>query len=93
MEYCVPLVAIFYVEKASSDEVVAIGQEQAAVFINRSSTEVHRTIWLNLGSNGEERRVKTKIFENSCEIARIIPAYAARISLTGRFWEEMEKVL
>ncbi len=93
VEHSVPLTAIFYVEKAGSDEVIPIGQEQAAVFINSSSTEVHRTIWSNLGSHEEERKVRRKIFENSCELARAIPAYMARISLTGRFWEEMEKVL
>jgi hypothetical protein len=29
----------------------------------------------------------------ACELARSIPAFRLRLSLDGRFWEEMERVL
>jgi len=92
VEHYLPLAAIFFIEQARCDEVVPMGQEQAAVFINHSSTDVCRPIWWNL-SNGEGRKLKKKNFSNACELARVIPAYILRVGLNGRFWNAMEKVL
>jgi hypothetical protein len=36
---------------------------------------------------------KTKLFENATELAKAVPAFRLQVSLEGRFWEEMEKVL
>jgi hypothetical protein len=33
------------------------------------------------------------LFNNACELAKAVPAYILRVSLEGRFWEEMEKVI
>ncbi len=92
VEHYVPLAAIFFIEQARSDEVVPIGQGQAAVSINHSSTDVCRPIWWNLDAE-EKSTIKKKIFDNACQLARAIPAYILRISLTGRFWKEIERVL
>jgi len=91
VEHHVPLTAIFFMEQAGSDELVPMGQGKAAVSINHSSAEVCRPMWWNVSK--EERKLKKRIFDNSCQLARAIPAYILRVSLTGRFWEEMEKVL
>ncbi len=92
VEHYVPLTAIFFIEQAGSDEVVSIGQGKTAVFINHSSADVCRPIWHNL-CNEEKREFKKKIFDNSCQIARAIPAYILRVGLTGRFWKVMQEVL
>ncbi len=92
VEYCVPLTAIFFVERARCDEVAPIGQGKVAVFVNHSSTDVCRPIWWDLDVE-KKRAVRKKIFDNSCQIARAIPAYMLRISPTGRFWEVMQEVL
>ncbi len=86
-----PLSAIFFLEQAETDEVIPIGQGQAAILINQSVTQVGRG-WSNLGPYDETQH-KKKFFDNACEMAKIIPAFILRVSLTGRFWEEMEKVL
>jgi len=41
----------------------------------------------------EEILLKKKLIDNASKIARAIPTYKLRASLTGRFWEEMEKIL
>ncbi|GBD96011.1 MAG TPA: SynChlorMet cassette protein ScmC [Nitrospirae bacterium] len=92
VERCAPLTAIFFIEQAESEEAVPIGQGQAAVFINRSSTEVCRPIWRNLNAE-EEGEIKKKIFDNACKLARAVPAYILRLSRDGRFRDEIEKVL
>lgn len=91
-EHHVPLAAIFFVERARCDEVAPIGQGKVAVFINHSCTDVCRPIWWDLDVE-KKRAVRKKIFDNSCQIARAIPAYMLRISPTGRFWEVMQEVL
>jgi SynChlorMet cassette protein ScmC len=88
----VPLVAIFFLEQARTDEVVPVGQGEAAVLLYQSATQVCYRNWVKL--NGSEiRPLRRKLFENACELARTIPSFKLRVSLKGRFWEEMEKVL
>jgi len=92
IRYHLPLTAIFFIEQSASDEVVPMGQGQAAVCINDSSTEVINPIWWNMNIE-EKNAIKKKIFDNACDMARTIPAYILRNRLDGRFWDEMEKVL
>jgi len=88
----VPLVATLFLEQAEKDELIPIGQGQAAVLMYQSATQVSRRNWVNL-SNKEMGFVRKKLFDNACELARTIPAYRLCVSLEGRFWEEIEKVL
>jgi SynChlorMet cassette protein ScmC len=92
VEHSVQLAAIFFIEKARIDQVLPLARERAAIYINSSATTAGYSMRWNL-SNEEERRLKRKVFENSCQLAKTIPTYILRASLTGRFWEEMEKVL
>ena len=92
VEYHVPLAALFFIEPTRSDQVVPLGQGKAAVSINYSATEVCRSMWWHL-SKEEERKLRQKIFDNCCELAKAVPGYVLRVSLRGRFWEEMERVV
>lgn len=87
-----PLSAMFFLEQWEHDEVEELGQGQASVLITESAQQVCQTAWRNL-IPAEERRLKEKLFENACRLARTIPTFKLRVSLKGRFWEEMEKVL
>jgi SynChlorMet cassette protein ScmC len=87
-----PLSAIFFLEQSETDEVISIGQGQAAIFIHQSATHVCQWRWINLDCE-EERSLRKKLFGNAGELAKVIPAFKLRVSLNGRFWEEMEKVL
>jgi len=92
VEHYVPLRAIFFIEQAEVDEVVSLGQGEAAVLINQSAAQVYHRYWYDL--NYEELRTRKKrLFENACELAKAVPAFRLRVSLNGRFWEEMENVL
>jgi SynChlorMet cassette protein ScmC len=88
----VSISSIFLLEQASSDEVVPLGQGEAAVFINQLATQVCCRYWNNIDHDELRIRMK-KLFENATELARTIPAFRLRVSLEGRFWEEMEKVI
>jgi hypothetical protein len=95
VERCVPLAAIFLLQKAETDEVTPVGKGEAALWINNSTMEV----WdpdskgcPNLAGDTEwpPRRM---LFENACAIAGSVPAFILRVSLAGRFWEEIERAL
>ena len=87
-----PFSAVFFLEQAESDGVVPLSQSKAAVWINRLATEMSRRSWRNLNPD-EERDLKIRLFENASKLASVVPAFKLRVSLTGRFWEEMERVL
>lgn len=92
VEAHVPLSAIFFLERAEIGEVVPMGRGQTAVSIIQSATQVYRPNW-NYLDREEARVLKKKLFDNACELAKEIPAFKLRVSLNGRFWEEIEKVL
>jgi SynChlorMet cassette protein ScmC len=88
----VPLSVIFFLEKAETNEVIPIGQGQAAIFINQSATQVCQRSWINLDQQ-EESALREELFDNACELAKEIRVYKLRVSMNGRFWEKIEEVL
>jgi len=91
--HSVPLSAIFFIEQSEADEVTRIEtQAEAAVLINKSAAEAYQKY---LGRIERERKwnAATMVFDNACKMAKTVPAYKLRISLTGRFWEKMEEVI
>ena len=88
----VPLSAIFFLEQARAEEIVPLGQGEAAVLLLESATQVSYRNWVKLNRD-EIRPLRSKLFENACELAATIPVFKLRLSLNGRFWEEIESVL
>ncbi len=92
VQYSVPLAGIFFLEQAEADEVVPIGEGEAAVLMNDSSVQVYEKYWRT--AEGVDRRKFGKdIFDNACKMAKAAPAFLLRVSLHGKFWEEIEKAL
>jgi SynChlorMet cassette protein ScmC len=92
VQHSVPLSAIFFLEQSEADKVIPVHMAQSTVLINESAKQVCQKFWRRL--DGEEKRKLTEqVFNNACEMAKTIPAYILRVSLSGRFWEEIEKVL
>lgn len=92
VEEHVSLGAIFILEQATVDKARLLGQGQAAVSIYQSAMQVCYRYWYNLDPS--ELRMRNKnLFANSCKLAKSVPTFKLRVSLTGRFWEEIERVL
>lgn len=87
-----PLSSIFFLEQANSDKVTAVGQGEAAVYLHQSAMQVYHRYWNSLDDQDIRTR-KKKLFENACALAKEVPTFKLRMSLKGRFWEEMERVL
>ena len=41
----------------------------------------------------ETRALHLERFDNLCALARVVPAHLLHISLTGAFWQEIERAL
>lgn len=87
-----PLSGIFLLEQAKTDEVVPVGQGEAAACLSQSAMQAYRLTWTNL-EHKEIRTLKQKTFENACDLIRSIPVYKLHVSLTGKFWKKIERIL
>ena len=87
-----PLSAIFFLDQSKHNEVVPLGGGEAAILINQSVKQICSLIYSSFSSKGE-RKVRRRLFDNACELAKTIPVFTLRVSLTGQFWKEIEKVL
>ena len=87
-----PLDAIFFLEQSPVDEVVPLGQGKTALGLSDAAFE--GIIAIRAMMEPEMlRRFRLKKLDNASAMARHLSGYVLRVSLTGRFWEEMEKVL
>ncbi len=86
------LAAIFFLQQAETNEVIPAGQGQTALLVSQSESCIALRNRATLDRK-EEMTSKMKSFSNACEIAKAIPGYILRVSRSGQFWEEMEKVL
>lgn len=88
----VPLSVIFFLEQAEADQLVPMGQGQAAALVYASARQVCARNWMRY-SRQQLIVERKKLFENACHLTREIPAFTLRVSLEGNFWEEMEKAV
>jgi len=92
VQYSVPFSGIFFIEQSESDEIIPLSVGEASVLMTRSVTQVIGRLWNNLPRE-EQKATMRDIFNNAFEMAKIVPAFRLRVSLDGRFWENIEKVL
>lgn len=88
----VPLKALFFLEQSREDTVLEIPKTLAAARAYNAAEQVSTHTWRGLDA-AEVRAFRNKLFENACELVKTVPTYILRASLTGKFWEEMERVL
>jgi SynChlorMet cassette protein ScmC len=92
VQYSVPLAGAFFLEQSEVDEVLPVGEGQAAVLMNESAGQICGKYWRNLDKE-DQKNFREELFNNACEMAKKIPAYRLNVSLEGRFWEKIEQVL
>lgn len=87
----VPLKGLFFLEKATIDAVEPMGAGKTVVLTNASANQVFDKYY-RLVNKKDKRTLRRAVFKNACRMAKRIPSYRLRVSLDGRFWEEMEAV-
>ena len=100
VQYSVPLSAIFFLEQANNDEVIPIEMREASILMTESASQIsiYYMSWTEEFTNILENReeiieLRKAIFNNAFNMAMNIPAFYLRVSLNGKFWEEVENVL
>jgi SynChlorMet cassette protein ScmC len=87
----VPLRAVFFLEQSRADGCLPLRKGAAAVSLAASALQVLRSLRYDFRAEGS--RVNRGLYENAASIALTLPSWRLRASLTGRFWEEMERAL
>lgn len=88
-----PLKAVFFLKQSKEDRVGPMGTGEAAVRLHQSSSETLATYRFFSKPECVVDAPKKILFETACKIAKQVPAYTLHLSLTGRFWENLAKVL
>ncbi|MGQ9688682.1 MAG: SynChlorMet cassette protein ScmC [Desulfobaccales bacterium] len=88
----VPAAGLFFLEQASQDECLPLSPAEALVEA-AISAQVCLAHFLWYCGPEEARNIRALIFANACELVKKVPAFRLRVSLSGRFWEQLEAVL
>jgi SynChlorMet cassette protein ScmC len=92
VETSVPLSAVFLLERSEHDLAAPVGQGEAALRLYRLAGEASR-LCLGRASVPELKPVRLDSFDSASAIARAVPCFTLKVSLKGRFWEEIERVV
>jgi len=92
VQHSAPLDGIFFLEQARDDDILPLRVPEAAALINRSALQVWNKFLLR-SDEPNKRNFRLRLFDNACEMARRVPCHLLHVSLTGRFWEKMERVI
>ncbi len=88
----VALKALFFLEQGTNDEVLPVGQGEAALRLNHFSAYISRIGWVRPDPCDQALRLKT-LFDNCCGVARCVPAFNLRAKLGSGFLNEIGKVM
>jgi hypothetical protein len=91
-EKAVPLRAIFFLAQAPLEKVESISRTVAAAMLMQSVEQVSRSITY-CRSQEEVHQVHSQQLANVSALAKAVPAFTLQLSLTGRFWVEMESTM
>jgi SynChlorMet cassette protein ScmC len=88
VQHAVPLQAIFFLDQSPEDHVEPMGAGTALTKLVASAEQVSNLMTCYLKPE-QARAIRMERFENLNTLARAVPAYTLRLSLTGAFWEKM----
>ena len=93
VEDAVPLRTIFFLDQSPTDLVEPVSATQATALALASEVELVREVKFALDDAKAARMLTSGALRAAKGLASTVPAYSLKLSLTGRFWEEIERVL
>jgi len=87
-----PLGAVFFLSQSKEDNLLPMGQGEAAINLSQSGHQILFVLMRNLPLS-DVRRIRAKLFDNACRLARSLPVFRLKFTLTGSFWDEIERAL
>jgi len=88
----VRLSAIFFLAQSAEDDVLPAGKAVATVILADAAMMIFGTVRVRDRSL-EKKLLGGNAVANAAAMARSVPTYILRLSLMGRFWENIESVL
>jgi signal peptidase I len=85
--------AIFFLDQSPFDRVEPVHGTQATALALESAEELSREVLFVMTDADAARTLCGEALASARSLASAIPAYSLKISLEGRFWEEIERVL
>jgi len=92
VQKAVPLKSIFFLSHAVKDRVESVGPGQAVSLLLEGVKQASMFMPLRLFKE-KTRALHLERFDNLCALSRVVPTHVLHISLTGAFWQEIERVL
>ncbi len=94
VEHAVPLRAVFFLDRSSSDRLEPVGAMQAVALIVQSETDLaYHMSCLKVHDPDAARALFGEGLRAAKALARVVPAFSLELSPDGRFWELIEEVL
>ena len=88
----VHLSAVFFLTQAAEDDILPAGKAMATVVLADAAMKIFESVRVHEHSL-EKKLLGGNAFANAAAMAKSVPTYIMRLSLTGRFWEKIEAVL
>ncbi len=88
----VSLAAVFFLAQSAKDEILPAGEAMATTVLTDAAMTIFRSVRVQEQSL-EKTLLGGNVFANAAAVAGSVPSRILRLSLTGRFWEKMDKVL
>ena len=88
VEQAVPLKALLFLTQSSSDRAEPVTATPATALIMESAYHLARVVAFTPDA-GANRAICAKYMRAALALAAAVPAFRLRISLTGRFWNEI----
>ena len=83
--------AIFFLDRSPSDQLEPVNATQATALILESALDLAGSARL---TDGDAARTLRSVRVNAAKaLAAAVPAFSLKLSLDGRFWKEIERVL
>jgi SynChlorMet cassette protein ScmC len=92
VQHSIPLYGVFFIEQSKIDAAIPIGTGEAVARVSESTFQVYRK-QRGIFNEENQRMLQKNLFENTCEMVKSIPAFKLQVTLHGKFWEEIERVL
>lgn len=92
VEATVLLRAMLFLEQATSDELVPIGQGEAAMRLYEAAHQAWAPHLRDLDCE-HESAMRRQLFESGCGLAKITPAFVLKATLDGYLHKHMDKAL
>jgi SynChlorMet cassette protein ScmC len=92
VEDAVPLKGIFFLSRSQQEHIKPVGVGQTTCLLVDSAEQAW---WRLLRGVAEDmiRKIRLQRFQNICSLAQTVPGYLLHLSLTGAFWQKIEKFI